>query len=192
MRKNVQQIIVNLIALAIGIFVAFVLPKWLLIDSKSNQTGGDNSSNLQQKIQPKQLEVFRHRSRDQDRQQKCLAKNIYFEARGQSRKGQIAVGLVTLNRVKHKAYPDTVCKVVHQPWQFSWLWTNQQSNSIDEPKAYQLALNIASALLSEESGIIDFTDGATHYHKNTVSPNWEDVKFLFVLGDHIFYRKKNG
>ena len=45
----------------------------------------------------------------------CLAKNIYFEARGESLAGKLAVAKVTLNRTKHEDFPDSVCKVVYQP-----------------------------------------------------------------------------
>lgn len=51
----------------------------------------------------------------------CLTKTIYFEARGEPVKGQMAVAWVTLNRVKHEKFPDTVCGVVHQPGQYSWV-----------------------------------------------------------------------
>ena len=44
----------------------------------------------------------------------CLAKNIYFEARGESLTGKIAVANVTMNRVEHHKYPSTVCGVVTQ------------------------------------------------------------------------------
>jgi len=51
---------------------------------------------------------------------KCLADNIYFEARNESVKGQVAVASVTKNRVKSKHYPNTICKVVWEHRQFSW------------------------------------------------------------------------
>lgn len=54
----------------------------------------------------------------------CLAANLYFEARGEPLKGQLAVAKVTLNRVKSKQYPDSICAVVFQKHQFSW--TKQQ------------------------------------------------------------------
>ena len=51
----------------------------------------------------------------------CLARNIYHEARGESLQGQIAVAAVTVNRVLTKGYPSSICQVVYQPYQFSWV-----------------------------------------------------------------------
>lgn len=51
---------------------------------------------------------------------KCLADNVYHEARGESLEGRYAVIFATLERVLHKRFPKTICGVVHQPWQFSW------------------------------------------------------------------------
>ena len=50
----------------------------------------------------------------------CLACNLYFEARGEEKTGIVAVAMVTLNRVNSFEYPNSICKVVWQKWQFSW------------------------------------------------------------------------
>ena len=138
----------------------------------------------------------------------CLAKNIYFEARDQVVKGQIAVALVTINRVNSKRFPNTVCKVVKQArWKnghvvrnkchFSWFCDGKS----DKPKdkiAWKVALTIAKAMLQQPGGHIknygkrwkvnDFLNGATHYHRNDVDPYW-NRKMLKVatVGKHIFY-----
>lgn len=109
----------------------------------------------------------------------CLVKNIYHEARGESYKGQKAVGLVTLNRVRDSRYPDTICKVVYQPWQFSWT-TNYVSKKINR-KEWQQAINAATAAYNSTSRF-----RATHYHNLTVSPNW-NLKKIAKIGNHIFY-----
>lgn len=110
----------------------------------------------------------------------CLVKNIYHEARGESAKGQKAVGLVTLNRVRDSRYPDTICKVVYQPWQFSWTHDPKISKKIN-PKAWQQAVNAAKAAYNSTSGF-----RATHYHNLTVRPNWKLTK-IAKIGNHIFY-----
>ena len=63
-------------------------------------------------ISPGEAKAY-HKIIDQE-ELTCLAKNIYFEARGENRTGQYAVGLVTLNRLKSKRFPNTICKVVKQ------------------------------------------------------------------------------
>jgi spore germination cell wall hydrolase CwlJ-like protein len=91
----------------------------------------------------------------------CLAQNIYFEARDQTIKGQIAVSLVTINRLKSKRFPNTICKVVKQAryrngkvvrnkCHFSWFCDGKS----DRPKdriAWKVSLTIAKAML-EQSG----------------------------------------
>lgn len=116
----------------------------------------------------------------------CLAKNIYFEARNQSVKGQYAVGLVTLNRTKSQRYPNTICKVVWQKSQFSWT----SDGKPDNPKnnvAWLIALSIANDLLTGKHR--DHTKGAIYYHADYVKPDWaSSFKLLTKIDNHVFYR----
>lgn len=74
----------------------------------------------------------------------CLAKNIYFEARGESLRGQIAVALVTINRVESTKYSDTICGVVYQKGQFSW---TQGPTRLTSDKSWAQAVEIAQQSL---------------------------------------------
>ena len=126
----------------------------------------------------------------------CLAKNIYFEARGEVIAGQYAVGLVTLNRVRSKRFPNDICKVVYQAryWNnhpvrnkchFSWYCDGKSDRPRNEDK-WLLAQEIAETLLL--FNIEDITKGATHYHAKEVLPHWADKsKILTIIGNHIFY-----
>lgn len=117
----------------------------------------------------------------------CLAKNIYFEARGESVKGQIAVALVTLNRVKDRRYPNTVCGVVYDNKQFSW-YNNGMPDYPENHIVYERIALMASAMLSTETKLVDFTYGATHYHADYVAPYWSEYMVRKVKIDtHIFY-----
>ena len=128
----------------------------------------------------------------------CLAKNIYFEARNQNKLGQIAVGLVTLNRVKDKRFPNTVCGVVHQGTykgnyfkknlcQFSW-YCDGKPDSIINKSIYKKIIAILPRVYYHSSWD-DFTKGSTHYHTYRVSPSWKSEKVqIATIGDHIFYR----
>ncbi len=121
----------------------------------------------------------------------CMAKNIYFESRTQSTKGQLAVGLVTINRVESSRWPDTVCGVVYQHLQFSWYWDGL-SDRPKQLKQWETALVLASALLSEEGKIEDFTYGSDHYHADYVEPKWRLVMVRVTqIEQHIFYRYEN-
>lgn len=119
----------------------------------------------------------------------CLAKNIYFEARGESFEGQEFVAWVTLNRVGHKRYPDTICEVVWQDSQFSW---TDNPRSVKEHDAYRYAESVARYVLMQKSqGALDPTQGATMFHATKKSPFWKS-SFVKVarVGRHIFYREK--
>jgi spore germination cell wall hydrolase CwlJ-like protein len=118
----------------------------------------------------------------------CMALNIYFEAREESIKGQLAVGLVTMNRVDSPYFPNNVCDVVYQHMQFSWYWDGKSDRPIYLEK-YKTAKLIASALLDRESQFYDFTYGSDHYHADYVDPYWNKNMIRVVQVDtHIFYK----
>lgn len=115
----------------------------------------------------------------------CLALNIYHEARGESTMGQIAVAQVTINRVNHKYFPDTVCDVVWQDYQFSWTHDNISDTPGDQ-QLYDKALNIAETVMSGQED--DPTAGALFYHADWVNPSWaRKMDFYTQIGVHKFY-----
>lgn len=103
----------------------------------------------------------------------CLAKNIYHEARGESKREQISVGYVTLNRVSDKRFPNTVCEVVHQPYQFSWTLMSDKHQQIKEKDVFENIVNLAKKIYLKEKQ--DPTQGATHYYSHKImkkAPKW--------------------
>lgn len=121
----------------------------------------------------------------------CLAKTIYFEARGESEKGQRAVAAVVLNRVKSRSFPNTICEVVHQggtasrDCQFSW-WCDRRSDQPKDLKAWQRATAIAREMMA---GAPDPTNGALYYHHTDISPSWRmQLRRLATIGAHVYYR----
>jgi len=118
-------------------------------------------------------------------QHKCLAMNIYHEARSESMQGQIAVAQVTLNRVEHDKWPSTICEVVYEPKQFSWTFL-LKDHSTTEARAWKKAQIIARDVMI--GNVEDPTYGAVFYHANYVDPNWaEYVDLTKVIGNHLFY-----
>ena len=117
----------------------------------------------------------------------CMMKNIYHEARGEPLKGQIAVANVTMNRVAHSRFPNSVCEVVFQRKQFSWTLSKAKVNKQDiqfSDAIYTIALKAVTGRL------IDYTGGATHYHTTAINPFWADSKvYLDTIGNHIFYKR---
>lgn len=123
---------------------------------------------------------------------RCLAEALYFEARGESVKGQFAVAEVILNRVQSKRFPGTLCGVINQgtgrKWQCQFTYTcDGHKEVITEPRAFERVSKVARASLD---GIAPrLTDGATHYHTTAVSPNWSKVFTRTAkIGVHLFYR----
>jgi spore germination cell wall hydrolase CwlJ-like protein len=127
-----------------------------------------------------------------DAELRCLALNIYHEARSESEKGQAAVAAVTLNRVESQSFPGSVCKVVKQGGekrhrcQFSW-WCDGRSDRPTDPAAWDKALELGrESLLGLRD---DPTNGALYYHAVHVRPRWSRTfKRTARIGDHIFYR----
>jgi spore germination cell wall hydrolase CwlJ-like protein len=127
--------------------------------------------------------------------EKCLAEAVYFEARGEAVRGQIAVAQVVLNRAFSGFYPNTVCSVVYQSkyrhtiCQFTFA-CESNTDVIREPEMWERARKIARAMLD---GLIWLPEvgKSTHYHAYYVRPSWVgEMKKLYRFGVHTFYRPK--
>lgn len=121
----------------------------------------------------------------------CLSEALYFEARGESIKGQFAVAEVILNRVSSSRFPDTVCGVIHQgtgkKYQCQFTYTCDGHDEIVREKgAYARGAKIARIMLDDAPR--ELTGGATYYHTKAVSPSWSR-KFnrTATIGMHHFY-----
>lgn len=116
----------------------------------------------------------------------CLTEAVYFEGRGESMVGQMAIASVVLNRVDSSRYPNNVCSVVHERNQFSYYWDGKHERMLDQG-ARTVAQNIATLALS---GAYVELNGATHYHATYVNPSWSnDLLFIRQIGMHKFYRE---
>lgn len=146
-------------------------------------------------------EVERVELVEYQRQHKCLALNIYHEAKGESELGQRAVAYVTMNRVQDPAYPDDVCSVVQQgikrngipvqhKCQFSW-YCDGKSDIPTDSEAYAEAEFVAAVVLNNYGMSFDPTLGATMYHADYVKPSWrKSFEKTTEIENHIFYRKE--
>ncbi|MDA8752423.1 cell wall hydrolase [bacterium] len=130
----------------------------------------------------------------------CLTLNIYHEARSESKLGQEAVGLVTMNRVYDGRYPDTVCDVVYQSHvdskgrpkrnrcQFSW-YCDGKSDKIHDIVAYNEIEELSASILESYGIERDITDGAVMYHASYVKPYWaSSYERTSRVDSHIFYK----
>ncbi|MGQ0547152.1 MAG: cell wall hydrolase [Betaproteobacteria bacterium] len=116
----------------------------------------------------------------------CLARNVYYEARGEPAAGQYAVAEVTMNRVASRRYPRTVCEVVYQRAAFSW---TDFSVVLPRPAGdeWERAQRIAEAVYYQKR--LPTLQGALHYHAVYVQPEWSNERQRIArIGRHVFYR----
>ncbi len=130
-------------------------------------------------------------------EQQCLASGIYFEARGESVKGQAAVAQVILNRVRNPAYPKTICGVVYQneDWrnrcQFSFA-CDSIKDRVNSQYHWRVARDVAMAVTAGRIWLPQ-VGSATHYHAVYVRPNWaRTMEKVGRIGMHVFYRTYGG
>ena len=120
-----------------------------------------------------------------------MAMNIYHEAGNQPLIGKIAVGVVTLNRLKDKRYPKNIRDVVTEPYQFSWYNTKNANTPPANNSRWKESYEVAKLLLTKAIGsdIIKLLEGATHFHAIDVKPAWiNKVHRIAQIEGHIFYR----
>jgi spore germination cell wall hydrolase CwlJ-like protein len=122
----------------------------------------------------------------------CLAEAVYYEARSESRSGQLAVADVVKNRVVSRHYPNTICGVVYQGAEnaFACQFSFACDGSMDTaPSGTAWTRSQEIAQLSLTGQVADLTRNATHYHTSAVNPVWsKTLKFQRRIGFHEFYR----
>lgn len=123
---------------------------------------------------------------------RCMSEAIYYEARSETRSGQIAVAEVIQNRVKNKHFPNTVCGVVYEGSERSTgcQFTFTCDGSMDiapKGKGWERSVDVANLVMS--SGYTPLTHWATHYHTQEVNPKWsKTMRMTRTVGNHVFYR----
>jgi len=156
------------------------------------------SSVMATQIDPMPIKVsYQDLSPKAKQQVECLAQNIYFESGHEPKKGQIAVGMVTMNRVKSGDYPSTICGVVKQKFQetcqFSWYCDGKfdvKSLTHFNNSLYNSIRELAVYVYVNHDKIDDPSKGALFYHADYVKPGWKNMVYLTQIGRHKFYNKK--
>lgn len=154
---------------------------------------GEVIQDIQEDAREQQQKITQEKIRTQnirlanDRELKCLADNIYYEAGNQSTRGKMAVAAVTLNRVNSPKFPKTVCSVVHQrtgrTCQFSWSCMRKYTPN---PEQYAEAKRVARQVLYAGANNGFFGKNVLFYHADYVNPGW-NLRRVTKIGDHIFY-----
>lgn len=133
-------------------------------------------------------------------QVECLAQNVYYEAGYEPTKGQIAVAMVTLNRVNSGNYPKSICGTMTQKiedtCQFSWYCDDYKRIKAasyrytkHEKEVFEQSRAIALYTYMNYKNIKDVTKGALFFHTKDIKPDWKNVRVTATIGNHIFYRK---
>lgn len=121
----------------------------------------------------------------------CLARNIYYEAGVEDMTGKIAVGNITVNRVKTKYWGTHICDVVYSKDQFSW--TKEKKRAWISLKGRAWADSKAAAEAVLDGLKVKQLDSALFYHADYVKPAWRDTsKRVLKVGRHIFYTQAKG
>jgi hypothetical protein len=123
----------------------------------------------------------------EDAEEDCLTNAVYFEARGESIQGQLAVAEVVLNRAQSGKYPTDICGVVKQPWQFSFVRSGGRFPAADRGSdAWRKASAIAEIARARLADTLP--SDVLWYHATYVSPSWgKRLNRTAQIGLHIFY-----
>ena len=149
-------------------------------DSDANRDFvNDGASSLRQLVRQQSVDG----SLDQEMQ--CLAGTVYFESKGESLQGQLAVARVVLARVKSSRFPDSICGVVFQRKQFSFVSGGKMPPIRTGHQHWRNAVAIAKIAMND--GWESSVEGALFFHARYVSPGWR-LQRLATIDNHIFYR----
>ena len=138
------------------------------------------SATLQAETNPKQPQT----QTLSNKQIECLVRNTYFESKGESDAGMLAVIHTTLNRVKDARFPNTICGVVYQKSQFVWVKHNPK---VKEKEQYERAKRLAQEAVDGKHR--DNTNGALYFVHVKINRNWlEKLTYTCTIGNHKFFK----
>jgi len=120
-----------------------------------------------------------------DEEMHCLAGTVYFESKSESLQGQLAVARVVLARVESSRFPDSICGVVYQRRQFSFIRGGKMPSIRTGHRQWRNAVAIAKIAMND--GWESSVEGALFFHARYVSPGWR-LKRLATIDNHIFYQ----
>ncbi len=120
-----------------------------------------------------------------DPELRCLAGAVYFESRGESLVGQLAVAHVVINRAQSGRFPASLCGVVHQPSQFSFVRGGKMPAIREATTLWSNAVAIAQ--IARDGSWKNQAPGALFFHARHVSPGWRKTR-IAQIDNHIFYR----
>jgi len=148
-------------------------------------TDGDDQASASAPQSLEDLVAERTADTTGDKQGDCLATSVYFEAKGEPLNGQLAVAQTIMNRAASGRFPDSMCGVVRQPGQFSFLHKGALPTPHRASDAWKRAVAIAK--IAQDGLWKQVAPDALFFHARRVSPGWGKIK-VASLGNHIFFR----
>ncbi|AMO70461.1 cell wall hydrolase [Sphingorhabdus sp. M41] len=151
-------------------------------ESDSDENSGfinDGASSLRQLVRQQSVDG------SLDAEMKCLAGTVYFESKSESLQGQLAVARVVLARVASSRFPNSICGVVFQRSQFSFVRRGKMPPIKTGHRQWRNAVAIAKIAMND--GWESSVEGALFFHARYVSPGWR-LQRLAAIDNHIFYR----
>jgi len=128
------------------------------------------------------------------KQVECLAQNIYYEAGWEPEEGQVAVAMVTMNRVEDGRFGNSICGVVKQKvqntCQFTWFCEHKALTNINH-NVYNDVKNLAAYVYANYDKMDDPSKGSLFYHADYVNPKWKNMVYMVKIGHHKFYNRKD-
>ena len=127
---------------------------------------------------------------------RCLLRAVWHESRGEEFKGKLWTAKTILNRTRSERFPQSICKVVYQKYQFSFahqLPMNKQNvrpkTELEKQTFRQVELASFISIWADRLGV-DFTNNSKYYHTIIVRPKWNYRKLekVQIVGNHVFYR----
>ena len=139
-------------------------------------------------VEQKPIKVaYKDLSPQAKKQVECLAQNMYYEAGWEPVEGQVAVAMVTMNRVEDGRFGNSICGVVKQKvqntCQFTWFCENKVLTNINH-NVYNDIKNLAAFVYANHEKINDPSKGALFYHADYVRPGWKNMVYLVKIGHH--------
>lgn len=122
---------------------------------------------------------------DLSSEDQCLAAAVYFESKGESLEGQLAVARVVIARTQSGRFPATVCGVVYQPSQFSFVRSGRMPSINTGSRHWRNAVAISK--IARDASWKSPVEGALFFHARHVSPGWR-LKRMGAVDNHVFYR----
>lgn len=131
-----------------------------------------------------QERVTKKPKRFHDKEIQCMTLNLYHEARGEPMRGILSVAHVVMNRVKSEKYPKSICGVVYQPNQFSWV---AERKRVHDYRTFLKMQQLAETFLRNHQSYKSEIGNSLYFHTKSSNPSWsKHAKRKTVIGNHVF------